>query len=210
MQVSEKTLELNVGAELLDQMRNGLGMTKAYLRGLTQKEEKQEGADFILRLGLEARFFAFQFKAPKGKSDGNPYQYTIQREQHEALFALAQLASNSVFYVFPHYVTTNKLWQNLPKLMIDTWLLGVEQMLPGAVFGNLKSKTVRCDGTRASVNPEYGMHRVEDAALRAAVIRGGVRAPDFQQWYSRFRASAPVGGTSPWLRRGLRIVVVSP
>jgi hypothetical protein len=64
MQVSEKTLELNVGAELLDQFRNGLGMTKAYLRGLTQREEKQEGVDFILRLGPQARFFAFQFIWP--------------------------------------------------------------------------------------------------------------------------------------------------
>jgi hypothetical protein len=89
MKVSEKSLELNVGAELLEQVRNGLGMSKAYLRGLTQREERQEGVDFFLRLGPQARFFAFQFKAPRGDSDGSPYRYTIQKDQHEALFDLA-------------------------------------------------------------------------------------------------------------------------
>jgi hypothetical protein len=210
MKVSEKSLELNVGAELLNQMRNDFGMTKAYLRGLTQREEKQEGVDFFLRLGLRARFFAFQFKAPKGNSDGSPYRYTIQREQHDALFNLAQSASNSVFYVFPHYVTTVKLQQDVPNLMNDTWLLSIDQMSPAGVFGTAKSKTVRCERTRAIINPEYGMHRVQDAALRAAVIRGGVRAREIQQWYSRFRASSVVARRSPWLTRGLLIAVVLP
>ena len=50
MKVSETPLELNVGAELFNLMRNGMGITKAYLRGLTQREEKQEGVDFFLRL----------------------------------------------------------------------------------------------------------------------------------------------------------------
>src|SRR6266480_6132565 len=147
MKVSEKSLELNVGAEILDEMRNGMGMTKAYLRGLTQREEKREGVDFFLRLGPQVRFFAFQFKAPTGNSDGSPYRYTIQKDQHEALFDLAQSASNTVFYVFPHYVTVMKLQQDVPSLMNDTWLLSVDQMVPGAVFGTTRSKTVRCEGT---------------------------------------------------------------
>src|ERR1700692_4076341 len=36
MKVSEKSLELNVAAELLALLRNGWGLQKAYLRGLTQ------------------------------------------------------------------------------------------------------------------------------------------------------------------------------
>ena len=47
MKVSEKSLELNVGAELLAMMRGPWGMPKAYLRGLTQREEKQQGVDFL-------------------------------------------------------------------------------------------------------------------------------------------------------------------
>jgi hypothetical protein len=210
MKVSEKSLELNVGAELLDLMRNGMGMTKAYLRGLTQREEKQEGVDFFLRLGPQVRFFAFQFKAPKGTADETPYQYTIQREQHEALFDLAQSASNTVFYVFPRYITPMKLQQDVPNLMNDTWLLSIDQMVPRAVFGTARSKAVRCEGTRAIINPEYGMHRFQDAALKEAMIRSGVGAREIQQWYSRFRVARAVAKRSPWLSRGLRIVVVLP
>ena len=39
MKVSEKSLELNVGAELLALLRGPWGMPKAYLWGLTQREE---------------------------------------------------------------------------------------------------------------------------------------------------------------------------
>jgi hypothetical protein len=69
MKVSEKSLELNVGAELLAMMRGPWGMPKAYLRGLTQREEKQQGVDFFVQLGPNARIFAFQFKAPKGRQE---------------------------------------------------------------------------------------------------------------------------------------------
>ena len=42
-------------------------MHKAYLRGLTQTEERQEGVDFFAELSPATRIFAFQFKAPKGR-----------------------------------------------------------------------------------------------------------------------------------------------
>ena len=89
MKVSEKSLELNVGAELLALLRGPMGMRKAYLRGLTQREESQEGVDFFAQLSSRMRIFAFQFKAPKGRREGEPYRFTIQRRQHEKLAALA-------------------------------------------------------------------------------------------------------------------------
>jgi hypothetical protein len=67
MKVSEKSLELNIGAELLGLMRTTLGMPKACLRGLTQAEERQEGVDCFVELNPNARIFAFQFKAPHEK-----------------------------------------------------------------------------------------------------------------------------------------------
>ena len=60
MKVSEKTLELNVGAELLALLRGPFEMRKAYLRGLTQREESQEGVDFFAQLTPETTIFAFQ------------------------------------------------------------------------------------------------------------------------------------------------------
>jgi hypothetical protein len=83
MKVSEKSLELNVGAELLNLLRGPWGMPKAYLRGLTQREERQQGVDFFAQLNPATRIFAFQFKAPKGRYDGTPYRYTLVREQHD-------------------------------------------------------------------------------------------------------------------------------
>src|SRR6266446_789554 len=47
MKVSEKSLELNLGAELLNYLRSKWGLKKAYLRGLTQREERSEGVDFF-------------------------------------------------------------------------------------------------------------------------------------------------------------------
>jgi hypothetical protein len=103
-----------------------------------------------------------------------------------------------------------KLQRDVPNLMNDTWLLSLDPMIPAVVFGSTKSKTVRCERSRAIINPEYGMHRFQDAALKAAITRGGVGPREMQQWYSRFRSSAAVARRSPWLSRGLRIAVVLP
>ncbi len=83
MQVTEKSLELNVGAELLGLVRGTWGVPKAYRTGLTQQEEKQEGVDFFVQLNPATRLFAFQFKAPKGKAEASPYRHTLVREQHD-------------------------------------------------------------------------------------------------------------------------------
>jgi hypothetical protein len=92
MKVSEKSLELNVGAEILSFMRNQSGMPKAYLRGLTQGEERQEGADFFVELDPATKIFALQIKRPKGQFELAPYTYTLKKEQHIELFRLAQAA----------------------------------------------------------------------------------------------------------------------
>lgn len=156
MKVSEKALELNLGAELLGILRNSWGMSKAYLRGLTQREESQEGVDFFVQLDPTTRLFAFQFKTPRGIADVTPYRYTLMRHQHDLLFQLGQLSPGSVFYVFPFYATVAKLHQDVPHLVDDTWLLNVEDMPTLAVFGGTQSKIVRCWPGHATVNPGEG------------------------------------------------------
>jgi len=73
MKVSEKSLELNIGAEILNILRTK--MPKAYLRGLTQAEENKEGPDFFAQLNANVRLFAFQFKAPHGEKESSPYKH---------------------------------------------------------------------------------------------------------------------------------------
>ena len=212
MKVSEKSLELNVGAELLSTLRNGWGMPKAYLRGLTQREESQCGVDFFAQLNPATRLFAFQFKAPKGKSDTLPYRYTLMREQHRLLYELAQKAPASVFYVLPFYVTEPKLWQAVPILLRDTWFLRIDRMNTAAVFGTARSRTMRCRPGLASVNPPYLTERFVENQVPLDSEERGVPARVFARWYGHYRerASADRMRRNPWLARGLRVAVVRP
>lgn len=208
MKVSEKTLELNIGAELLAWLRSNPRLRKAYLRGLTQAEERREGADFFAQLNANVRLYAFQFKAPKGRDERQPYRYTIVGYQHAALYGLARRYANSVFYVFPYFVTPRKVHSLSPTLLSDTWFLDISGMPTNAVFAGAKTRTVTCISNTATVNPEYKLlngrelHTDPDA---------GIPAPAFAGWYNEYRGAArDAEGTSwrsPWLARGLRIAI---
>jgi hypothetical protein len=228
MKVSEKSLELNLAAELLASLRKRPGMRKAYLRGLTQEEENQEGVDFFVQLNPANRLFAFQFKAPRGKTDSTPYRYTLLRYQHEPLVDLATSPGN-VFYVFPFYVTTTKLQRDVPKLANDTWMLDVNAMPTASVFGSgYKSRTIKCTSGKAEINFEYKLQRLSEVS---GIESQGVPAQTFAQWYERnlvfrdrFREERgrPKRTTradelheklrrrNPWQVRGLRVVIVPP
>jgi hypothetical protein len=206
MKLSEKSLELNVGCEILNVLRNDWGFPKAYLRGLTQKEERQEGVDFFAQLSPSVRLFAFQFKAPKGKVETPPYRYTLVRYQHDPLYQLAQLAPSSVFYVFPFYVRPPKLQTNIPDLLQDTWLCEIGQMQPAAVFGSNQSRTIVCSAGSAFINPEYPLSTLRE------LKRIGIPAHEFTEWYSVYR-DVRVGRKrhkNPWLVRGFRIAIAFP
>ena len=210
MKISEKSLELNVGAELLNLLRDAWGMPKAYLRGLTQREERQEGVDFFAQLSPTARIFAFQFKAPKGRIDQVPYRFTLVREQHEKLHALAQASPDAVFYVLPFYASHQKLQHDVPTLVQDTWLLPIESMVPSQVFGTNKTKVVHCCSGIATVNPEYELRRLPEVKLS---LRAGIAAHNFASWYMDLRDHG-VGSEkrsqrmSPWVVRGLRVAII--
>ena len=223
MKVSEKSLELNLAAELLPLLRKRPGMRKAYLRGLTQEEENQEGVDFFVQLNPASRLFAFQFKAPRGKTESTPYRYTLLRYQHEPLVDLAKSPGN-VFYVFPFYVTTTKLQKDVPKLANDTWIADLNSMPTASVFGSsYKSRTIKCKSGKAEINPEYELQRLSEVS---GTESQGIAAPTFAQWYEqhlvfREKRGRPTNRSrgddlherlrrNPWLVRGLRVVIVPP
>lgn len=232
MKVSEKSLELNVGAELLALLRGPLEMPKAYLRGLTQREESQEGVDFFAQMTPETRVFAFQFKAPKGHQDGEPYRYTIQRPQHEKLSELARGSTGNVFYVLPYYVHPVKLQDHVPNLLADTWFLPVDSMRGTNPFGSYNSRTVRCEQGLASINPDYKLRGAKELDPG-----NGIPVGQFAEWYAGLHiesdetispeqqrnsrrvtglhtesdeAIRPKPRRSPWLVRGLRVAIVQP
>ena len=208
--VSEKSLELNVGAELLNWLRGPMNMPKAYLRGLTQQEERKSGVDFFARLPKDNRIFAFQFKAPRGPIDGLPYKFTLSRNQHEALHKLAVHEPEAVHYVLPFYVLTDKLIQDVPHLAQDTWLLPVVPMDIATVFSGQKTKRVHCYPGVTCVNPEYEMKNLSDAMLS---WDAGVKPGNFAEWYSELRrhnqkSNLADSRMSPMIVRGLRIAII--
>ena len=210
MKASEKSLELNVGAELLALLRGPWRMPKAYLRGLTQREESQEGVDFFAQLSRRTRIFAFQFKAPKGRREGEPYRFTIRRQQHENLSRLVGRSIGDVFYVLPYYVRPTKLQGHVPNLLSDTWFLPVGSMTGTDPFGTHATRTVRCERGVASINPDYELRRAE-----ALELGDGIPAGRFADWYAGLHGKSDeltsVGRRKdPWLVRGLRVAIVPP
>ena len=210
MKVSEKSLELNVSAELLALLRGPWGMPKAYLWGLTQREESQEGVDFFAQLSPGTRIFAFQFKAPKGRREGEPYRFTIQRRQHEKLAALAGGSAGDVFYVLPYYVLPVKLQRYVPRLLRDTWFLPVGSMRGTDPFGTYETRTMRCERRLASINPDYELRGVEQLEPGDGIPTG-----QFAEWYANLHAQTDERGfrgkrKDPWLVRGLRVAIVEP
>ena len=211
MKVSEKSLELNVGAELLARLRGPLNMPKAYLRGLTQREEHRAGVDFFARLPNGTRVFAFQFKAPRGPSDHLPYTFTLGRHQHSSLHALAQQDPGAVHYVFPFYVSTQKLVQDVPNLAGDTWLLPVAPLDLPTVFAGQKTKRVQCYPGTAVVNPEYPMKNLTELKLS---WEDGIRPYQFAEWYRELRRHVSdlvdrPSRMNPHIVRGLRVMIVA-
>ena len=213
MKVSEKSLELNVGAELLGVLRWRWRMRKAYLHGLTQREERQVGVDFFVELPSSTLIFAFQFKAPKGQwGDRTPYRFTIQRHQHDKLSQLASGWPGSVYYVLPFYVLPAKLWRDVPCLLRDTWFLPVAAMLGTNVFGDHKTRTMRCRPGVASINPDYELLTALQIDLGPDA---GIPVRQFAEWYADLHDEndESVGGSlprAPWPVRGLRIAIVQP
>lgn len=210
MKVSEKSLELNVGAELLTWLRGPMHMPKAYLRGLTQREENKSGVDFFTQLPSDIRIFAFQFKAPRGPRDNSPYKFTLNREQHGHLHQLAKQAPNAVFYVLPFYVLTDKLIRDVPHLARDTWFLPVAPMDVTTVFSGQRTKQVRCHPGIAYVNPEFEMKNLLDLMLS---WEDGIKPSYFADWYQELRRHNQEmndrrSRMSPMIVRGLRVALI--
>ena len=161
---------------------------KAYLRGLTQREERTEGVDFYAQMNPRSVIFAFQFKAPVAhrpeQDDAAPYRFTLQREQHARLVELAGIHPSAAFYVFPFYARPAKLRDFVPNLLGDTWLLPISRMRNDDIFRGNSTKRIRCYPGRAKVNPVYEMVNAKEMVLKKA---DGIEIGEFASWYKDLR-----------------------
>ena len=147
-EVSEKSLELNVCAELLQHIRSWPGCEKALWLGLTQAQERRKGIDELIRNVGPGFSLMLQFKAPWPTSlVDSLYKFSINERQHEALEQLASQYPEAVYYVFPLYSKWTKADRHAPDLAQDTWLVPVSSM-PLTLLTSLST-------------PASGRHRVE-------------------------------------------------
>ena len=128
-EVSEKSLELNVCAELLQHIRSWPGCEKALWLGLTQAQERRKGIDELIRNVGPGFALMLQFKAPWPTSVVDDlYKFSINERQHEALEQLSGQHPEAVHYVFPLYSKWQKADRYAPDLAQDTWLVPVSSM----------------------------------------------------------------------------------
>ncbi len=130
-EVSEKSLELNVCAEMLQCLRDYPDYRKALWIGLTQREEREQGLDTTIR-NADDLALMLQFKSPWATYYGdNYYKFSVNKRQHEALLRLGN--PEAVFYAFPLYNRWSKADKDAPDLLQDTWLLPVSCIPPGGL-----------------------------------------------------------------------------
>ncbi len=123
-QVSEKSLELNLCAELIQCIRAHRGCEGAVWFGMTQQQERRTGLDEATA-NAPGQSLMLQFKSPYATSTHDHYKFSINRQQHEALENLAIGNSKAVYYVFPLYSKWRKILDHSPNLTKDTWLVPV-------------------------------------------------------------------------------------
>ena len=122
MRVSEKTLEINICAQIHSALSPHMNLLWF---GLTQRQEARMGFDACTRVG--GRLLVFQFKASNHRLQSGARKFQLSHAQLRALHRLAGHATRSVFYAFPLVGSTQELL-NHRDLLDVTWLLDVSRL----------------------------------------------------------------------------------
>ena len=198
-EVSEKSLELNVCAEMLQHLRSYKPFQKASWLGLTQREERQQGLDAKIK-NAPGIALMLQFKSPWATSRVDRlYKFTINKEQHKALEKLGN--PHAVHYVFPLYSKWWKVDQDAPDILRDTWLvpvacipshfltrdsttIEVRKLTPSGVQVSGPDWVPTCPVSKAS---EYFQPRTGILADFQAL---GIEGPQLREWINGWEGTA--------------------
>ncbi len=223
-EVSEKSLELNVCAEILRVIRCWPGCQGALWIGLTQQQEREHGIDVLID-NAGGYALMLQFKSPWVSSQVDDlYKFGVNEQQHEALEGLASNHPNAVLYVFPFYSTWAKARGHAPDLCQDTWVLPVSSISTTELRSEPRSKgqhRVELERVQNQVNVTFHSPEVTGSARNAKEFfedtdraesfisaPDGVPAERLLEWV---REWGLVGGDAPskWPRfRGLNALYV--
>jgi len=162
--VSEKTLELNICAEILSLIRSLSGCHGAFWIGMKQDQEAKNGLDELISNLPAGMHLALQFKAPRSRSPNHvPYRFTINDRQNDNLLRLATGRPDAAYYVFPHYNTFTRMRSNSPNLLSDTYFLRVDDLR------NLSHSTNRLGTHLVETNPPIALVHSEPSTVKLTV-----------------------------------------
>lgn len=194
-QVSEKSLELNICAELIRCIRSRRGCEKAVWFGMTQQQEREFGLDEMV-YNAPGYSLMLQFKAPE--ADSKPeclYKFKINMDQHTALMRLARIFPKSVYYALPLYSKWAKVTRFTPMMLINTWLVPVSCM-PIKPSDPRKSFTLNLDRTSSRMKLSARNLKLQCSPINAVTccIEGvsplspgstfvGLAARDLREWF---------------------------
>jgi hypothetical protein len=125
--LTEKTLELNILKNMLEDIQNNFSST-AYLYGFSLRHESTTGMDASIRVPGNPIMLALQFKKAFKKSCQIyffDFNNNAHRNQHNMLFISAFLMSpqDCVFYALPTIADMNELSRSSPNFLKNTLLL---------------------------------------------------------------------------------------
>ena len=168
-EVSEKSLELNVCAEMLQCLRG----YPDYREGSVDWPDSKGGTS--TRLGYKDFGNAgdlalmLQFKSPWATYYGDDfYKFSVNKRQHEALERLG--SPEAVFYAFPLYSRWSKADRDAPNLLQDTWLLSVS-CIPSGRLVQESTPIVVSRRNHSSVRVESATYPFWEATCEAVNAR---------------------------------------
>lgn len=231
MLVSEKTLELNVSAELLSRFRTKYPSNHIFIIGSKQYQEDVTGVDAFINNLPDGKILALQFKAPKHLAAcphydrsrhnilcqpvTNPYpkmHFTINDRQNDNLLSIANYFPDSAYYVLPHFSCYPSVVGESPNLLNGTWFLRVSELRGTPQSSNKQGthtvKTHAPSDGWATIHSEPFEIRLtsHEGFVEIAGGEGAIEAGFFREWLMRTVREVENRHVLGQLLRGLAIV----
>ncbi len=184
--VAEKTLELNLTAELLDYYRRTINPA-CFFKGLTLREEGIWGYDTsLVRGGTVSEILFFQYKAFRKNKQHFFINNNRNKDQHQLLLNIA-LTPRSVFYIFPLFNTDLDVSKASPNLLQKTYFVDVSEIGPltpkwhkvvinparleATIYSERKTVKLIPGSIMVSIIKEKEHHRFEDSNVEDPVLK---------------------------------------
>ena len=126
--VREKTLELNLSAEVLSSIR--VKFPRAFLLGMTQEREGRNGIDAVIQ-SVHQMIGAIQYKAPFRPRNDGKWRFALQERQLYHLQSLGKRFPGKVAYFLPRVATRDESRDGSPAFLPITNTLAVGIVSPG-------------------------------------------------------------------------------